>query len=96
MGKTESFKYIKVTIDEDATIYHEGTVPVPSHLSDDEIDDYIWDNDVLEKWIWKEENKRISYGDSLNLEWFRSGEIENPLSSKDHLLVHKQNKQRGT
>ncbi len=74
------------------TISYEGTIPVPSGLSDDEVDDYI-DDDRLEKWIYREENRFTEYNGDGETKWFRSGVTENPLPPEKHLLIHTKKKE---
>ena len=65
-------EWIRVTVCEDARIYHETTIGVPRGLSDDELDDFLLE-DSNQKRIFKEGNRTIEYLDTVDFDWFREG-----------------------
>ena len=69
-------EWITVTVREDATIYHDATIGVPSGLSDEEVFDFLH-QDLIQNRIYEEENRTIEYGRTTDFDWFREG-AENP------------------
>jgi hypothetical protein len=69
-------EWIKVSVCEDATVYHDATIGVPSGLSDEEVYDFLH-QDLIQNRIFKEENRTIGYDELNHFDWFREG-AENP------------------
>ena len=68
-------EWIKVSVQENATIYHEVTIGVPRGLTDDEVMDFLHEDRNLDK-LYKEENRTIEWLDLVDFNWSREGKNE--------------------
>lgn len=67
-------EWIRVSVCEDARIYHATTIGVPRGLSDDEVTEFLLEDRNQEK-LYREENQTIEYLETEDFEWLREGEI---------------------
>jgi hypothetical protein len=68
-------EWIRVSVCEDATVYHDVTIGVPRGLSDDQVTDLLLEDRNQER-IYREENRTIEItGHGYDFDWLREGKI---------------------
>ena len=73
-SKLSPVEWIRVTVVEDATVYHDATIGVPRGLPDDEVTDFLL-TDRCQEQLYKDENRTIEYHHTSDFDWLREGKI---------------------